>query len=55
MFKLNNKNDNALIAHGLSGFACTCSQTMNSKFSIPHEAAECGIEISHSLLVNVCR
>ena len=25
------------------------------EISIPHEAAECGIEISCSLLVNLCR
>ena len=25
------------------------------EISIPHEAAECGIEISSSLLVNECR
>ena len=49
---MNNKNVNALIARGLSGLNCTRSLTMNSKFSIPHEAAECGIEISRSLLVN---
>ena len=35
---------NALIARKLSGFACTSSLTMNSKFSIPHSAAECGTE-----------
>ena len=52
--QLNNKNVNELIARELSGFTCTRSQTMNSKFSMPHEAAECGIEISPSLLVNSC-
>ena len=55
VFNLNNKNVNALIARELSGFTCTRSLTMNSKFSIPHETAECGIEISRSLLVNECR
>ena len=37
---MNNKNVNALIAREFSGFTCTRSLTMNSKFSIPHEAAE---------------
>ena len=55
VFNLNNKNVNALIARELSGFTCTRSLTMNSKFSITHEAASCGIEISRSLLVNSCR
>ena len=55
VFNLNNKTVNALIAHELSGFTCTCSLTMNSKFSIQHSAASCGIEISRSLLVNSCR
>ena len=41
---MNNKNVNALIARELSGFTCTRSLTMNSKFSIPHEAAKYGIE-----------
>ena len=50
-----NKNVNALIARELSGFTCTRSLAMNSKFSIPHEAASCGIEFSRSLLVNSCR
>ena len=54
-FNLNNKNVNTLIARELSGFNCTRSLTMNSKFSIPHEAVSCGIEISRSLLVNSCR
>ena len=36
VFNLNNKNVNALIARKLSGFTCTRSLTMNSKFSIPH-------------------
>ena len=31
-------------ASKLSGFTCTSSLTMSSKFSIPHEAASCGIE-----------
>ena len=31
-------------ASELSGFTCTSSLTMNEKFSIPHEAASCGIE-----------
>ena len=31
-------------ASELSGFTCTSSMTMNSKFSIPHSAASCGIE-----------
>ena len=35
---------NAHIARELSGFTCTRSLTMNEKLSIPHEAAECGIE-----------
>ena len=36
---------NALIARELSGFTqCTSPLTMNSKFSIPHSAAECSIE-----------
>ena len=55
VFNLNNKNVNALIARELSGFTCTRSLTMNSKFSIPHSATSCGIEISRSLLVNSCR
>ena len=49
VFNLNNKNDNALIARELSEFSCTRSLTMNSKFSIPHSAGSCGIEISRSL------
>jgi len=32
VFNLNNKKVNALIARELSGFTCTCSLTMNSKF-----------------------
>ena len=44
VFNLNNKNVNTLIARELSGFTCTSSPTMNEKFSIPHEAASCGIE-----------
>ena len=44
VFNLSNKNVNALIARELSGFTCTRELTMNSKFSIPHEAASCGIE-----------
>ena len=55
VFNLNNKNVNALIARELSGFTCTRSLTMNSKFSIPHSEASCGIEIARSLLVNSCR
>ena len=43
---------NALIARDFSGFTCTRSLTMNSKFSILHLAASCGIEISRSSLVN---
>ena len=31
-------------ASELSGFISTSSPTMNEKFSIPHEAAKCGIE-----------
>ena len=34
VFNLNNKNVNALIAGELSGFTCTRSLKMNSKFSI---------------------
>ena len=52
VLNLDNKNVNALIARELSGFTCTLSLTINSKFSIPHEA---GIEISRSLLVISCR
>ena len=44
VFSWNNKNVKALIAYELSGFTCTHSLTMSSKFSIPHEAASCGIE-----------
>ena len=55
VFNLNNKNVNALIARELSGFTCTRALTKNSKFSIPHEAVSCGIEISRSLLVDSCR
>ena len=55
VFNLNNKNVNALIARELSGFTCTRSLTMNSKFSILHSAASCGIEFSRSLLLNSCR
>ena len=51
VFNLINKNVNTLIARELSGFSCTRSLTMNSKFSIPHEAASCGIE----MLVNSSR
>ena len=29
--------------------------TTNSKFSVPHSVALCGIEISRSLLLNSCR
>ena len=43
VFNLNNKNVNTLIARELSGFTCTRSLTMNSKFSIPHLASSCGI------------
>ena len=50
-----NKNVNTLIARELSGFTYTRLLTMHLKFSIPHEAASCGIEISRSLLVNSCR
>ena len=49
---MNNKNVNALIARELSGFTCTRPLTMNSKFSIPHEAAECGIEVTELVQVN---
>ena len=53
---LNDKNVKALIARELSGFyTCTRSLTMNEKFSTPHEAASCGVEISRSVLVNSCR
>ena len=55
VFNLINKNVNTLIARELSEFTCTCSLTMNSKFSVPHYAASCGIEISCSLLVNSSR
>ena len=55
VFNLNNKNVNVLVARELSEFTVTRSLTMNSKFSIPHSAASCGIEISRSLLVNSCR
>ena len=55
VFNLNNKNVKALIARELLGFTSTRPLTMNLKFSIPHEATECGIEISGSLLVNSCR
>ena len=55
VFILNNENVNALIARELSGFTCTLSSTMNSKFSITHLASSCGIEISRSFLVNSCR
>ena len=55
VFNLNDNNVNALIVRELSGFTCTRSLTMNSKFSIPHEAASCGIEITRSLLVNSVR
>ena len=41
VFNLNNTNVNALIARELTRFACTRSQTMNSKFLIPHSAASC--------------
>ena len=34
---------------------CTRSLTMNSKFSKPHDAASCVIEISRSSLMNSCR
>ena len=42
-------NVNVLIARELSGlgFTCTRSLTMNEKFSIPHLAASCGIEINN--------
>ena len=39
VFNLNDNNVNAHIAGKLSGFTCTRLLTMNSKFSIPHEAA----------------
>ena len=42
--KRKHETGNTLIAHELSGFTCTRSLTMNSKFSIPHMAASCGIE-----------
>ena len=38
VFNWNNKNVNALIVRKLSGFTCTRSLTMNSKFSIPQSA-----------------
>ena len=38
VFNLDNKNVNALIAREFSGFTCTRSLAMNSKFSIPHKA-----------------
>ena len=38
VFNLNNENVNALIARELSGFTCTRSLTIKSKFSIPHSA-----------------
>ena len=41
---MKHETGNTLIAHELSGFTCTRSLTMNSKFSIPHMAASCGIE-----------
>ena len=50
VFKLNNKNVNAFIARELLGLTCTCSLAMNMKFSIPHSAALCGIEISCSFM-----
>ena len=53
VFNLNNKNVNVLIARGLSGFSCTRSLTMNSKFSIPHEAADFEFEFIVSELVQV--
>ena len=37
---LNNKSVHTLISRELSGFTCTRSLTMNSKFSIPHETAD---------------
>ena len=40
-----------LITRELSGFTCTRSLTMNLKFLIPHEAAECGI-VSKQVQVN---
>ena len=56
VFNLNNKNVNALVARELSGFTSTkCSLTMNLKFSILHIIEVYSIEISHSLLVNLCR
>ena len=53
VFNLNNKDVNALISHKLSGFTYTCSLTMNLKFS--NYTPLGGIEISHSLLVNLRR
>ena len=41
VFNLNKKTINAVNTHGLSGFTCTHSQTMNSKFYIPHSAKPC--------------
>ena len=46
---MNTKNVTALISRELSEFTCSRSLTMNSQFSMPQEAAECGIEISRSL------
>ena len=55
VFNLNKKYVNALNARELWGFTCTRSLIMNSKFSIPQEAASCGIKISRLLSVNSCR
>ena len=49
---MNNKNVNALIAHELLGFACTCSLTNEQEISILHKAALCGIEIYYSIFIH---
>ena len=36
----------------LSGFTCMGSLTMNEKFSIPHEAVECGF-VNFEFIVSV--
>ena len=54
VFNLNNKRVNALIALELSGFTCTRSLTMDSKFLIPHEAFEIS-RLLFRLLMNLCR
>ena len=49
----NNENVNSLIAVQLSGFTCTRSLTINSKFLIPHETLPSSVLKKFSFIVSV--